>query len=451
MKRAFQGHYQLDQTELDAVWSEGILVIDTNALLNLYRYTRETGAEFTTAISAMSDQLWLPFQVGLEYHERRVDVISSQAKAYADMRSSLDRAKKAILDTAGKYRRHPVLSVEAIGAAVEVAMKPLADLVETAERSHGEIAVASVRDDPVLAAITNLFEGKVGAPYSAQQLAELYVQGQDRYDKKIPPGFKDNAKDEVARYGDFIIWMQILDKAEAEGKHVIFVTDDAKSDWWQEHDGEVLGPRTELRQEFFARSGHLIQFYRSEQFLKFSGEKRGTAVSEATLQEVDEVSSRDLYAVQAIAVDLMNDKRRSLLRSIDAAIGAYTRANTRLRSSAQLMGIQFDGRGAPEFDVLEDLSRGIASFTRHFRDSEEPAGVPFPFESEMNYWLYLRETGDVAEFNGLENVLPFQSPDVAETISRDLKSLQFARNRLDTFMREYVNLARQSYSLGLAL
>ena len=59
-------------------------------------------------------------------------------------------------------------------------------------------------------------------------------EGQERYKKEIPPGFKDaKSKDGVRKYGDLIIWKELLNFARTQSKDIVFITDDVKADWWE--------------------------------------------------------------------------------------------------------------------------------------------------------------------------------------------------------------------------
>ncbi|WP_204277464.1 PIN-like domain-containing protein, partial [Escherichia coli] len=68
-------------------------------------------------------------------------------------------------------------------------------------------------------------------------LAVLKKEGEDRYAKKIPPGYKDAKKDagEFDKYGDLIIWKDMIGKAKADKRPILFISDDAKEDWWWIH------------------------------------------------------------------------------------------------------------------------------------------------------------------------------------------------------------------------
>ena len=70
-------------------------------------------------------------------------------------------------------------------------------------------------------------------------------------------GFKDAVKaggktfeDRLAPYGDFVGWMQLLEKAKNDAINIIYVTGDNKEDWWLKQSGKTLGPLPALVVEF---------------------------------------------------------------------------------------------------------------------------------------------------------------------------------------------------------
>ena len=51
----------------EKVWQNGIIVFDTNVLLNLYRYNEETRNELLKLMKSYQNRLWMPYQVALEF------------------------------------------------------------------------------------------------------------------------------------------------------------------------------------------------------------------------------------------------------------------------------------------------------------------------------------------------------------------------------------------------
>jgi hypothetical protein len=105
----------------------------------------------------------------------------------------------------------------------------------------------------------------------------------------IPPGFSDSQKPAPSRYGDFLIWKQIIDLAKAEKKSVIFVTDDAKDDWWFKVNNRTFGPRPELVQEFFQEAATQFYMYPSDRFMEIAQQNLEIKQTKAAVKEIREV------------------------------------------------------------------------------------------------------------------------------------------------------------------
>ena len=63
-----------------------MFVVDTNVLLNLYRYSRSTRDELLQVLRALEDKLFLPHQVGREFLDRRLTTIRNQREGFSKLR-----------------------------------------------------------------------------------------------------------------------------------------------------------------------------------------------------------------------------------------------------------------------------------------------------------------------------------------------------------------------------
>jgi hypothetical protein len=75
------------------------------------------------------------------------------------------------------------------------------------------------------------------------------AEGEFRYRNYVSPGFKDDNKEGTQKYGDLIIWKQILSFAKDNNKPIILVSNDKKSDWCIVEDDDLL-PSPDLLKEF---------------------------------------------------------------------------------------------------------------------------------------------------------------------------------------------------------
>ncbi|MEH7809961.1 PIN-like domain-containing protein, partial [Bacillus safensis] len=99
-----------------------------------------------------------------------------------------------------------------------------------------------------------------GEPYNEEQMKKLEKEADKRLNMEIPPGYKDfNKKNGLKfyngviiqnKYGDLILWKQLLDFAVRNDTNIIFLTDEQKEDWWYKLKNKIIGPKVELLNEF---------------------------------------------------------------------------------------------------------------------------------------------------------------------------------------------------------
>jgi hypothetical protein len=276
MKKTFKGFHNITQPELENIWKNNktLFVFDTNVLLNLYGYAIQTRDDFFRIMDSISNNLWIPYHVGLEYQRRRLTVVKNEKSIFNDVDSNLSKIQnvfKGDFEKLALKRRFPKLFEN-----TEKLEKEINKSINSYKKSvlHWNNQQPCVRShDSIRDRINNLFEGKVGhKPEDQTWLDNLYKEGADRFVKKIPPGFKDfdkSKKEEEThfyydglnyerQYGDLIIWKQLIEKAnENDIENVIFVTDDAKDDWWYKinsNGNKVVGPLAELQAEIYSKS-----------------------------------------------------------------------------------------------------------------------------------------------------------------------------------------------------
>ncbi|MGZ5440761.1 MAG: PIN domain-containing protein [Thermoanaerobaculia bacterium] len=219
---------------------------DTNVLLAPYRGSTETLEAIRKVYARLrtEERIVVPAQVAREFARNRLDLLAEAHKYVRDAKS---------VSVNGQFDPPPILQelpeyVEArrqLDAATEAikmyrsALDRLADLMAGWQSK-----------DPVLETYEKLFDAKSVREVSlgAQTLEEIRTA---RYAVKIPPGFRDKTKDDGG-IGDLVIWLTILEAAAAADKDAIFVTEEAKIDWFHRSADQRLFPRYELVEEFKA-------------------------------------------------------------------------------------------------------------------------------------------------------------------------------------------------------
>lgn len=294
MKNEFIGFYDPTEKEIDESWDNGYFVFDANALLNLYRYSEPTRKDFLVAMEKLQSRLFLPHQVGLEFHSNRYTVIDGLRDAYRKLISIITEVfDKNLNPQLNSFEKHPAIEIESIKKFQQEYLKKVSDELDKQNKKHPDFKT----NDIILAQIDGLFRDKVGKEFSKDEIKKIYLEGKVRYEEAIPPGYKDAEKKKKGErniYGDLIIWKELIAFIKKEKKPLIFVTDDRKEDWWTIENGKTIRPREELIKEFFDLTGIRILIYNAERFLQIAKlRKIVPEIKETSIIEIQEVRKSD--------------------------------------------------------------------------------------------------------------------------------------------------------------
>ncbi|NIK00361.1 PIN-like domain-containing protein [Xanthomonas cannabis] len=360
MREKFPGWYPKKPEQIAKLWEIAIFVPDANVLLHCLRHTTVVRDELLRLFEALDDSLWIPYQVGLEFQRNRLEVQFGALDAYdsliKDQEANIDKAR----DRLRQLRAHPTIDVQKELAALDMFLIDFKGRMEAARSAH-----PSTEIDSVLEKLFKLLENRIGEKWPAEKLLALKKDGDDRYSKKIPPGYKDQKKDagEYDKFGDLIIWKEMIAKAKANKRPVIFISDDAKEDWWWIHRGRKMGPRPELIEEFRVDAGQDFHIYEFSQFLRFAADrfpdiKPNVAKVEESILADEEARRRQNDAVVTLERDAsiryLEDERDQIVSALSgtpggtvAVPGDRTGMRTRLEElNKQIRSMSEGGGGA---------------------------------------------------------------------------------------------------------
>lgn len=219
MKNAIKEYIELNEKEKKELWERATFVFDTNVFLNLYRYSNKTRNQLLNAFRKLNDRVWMPYQVAYEFCKDRYKVIN-------EVNSRFDGLSKQVEDLITNLKKE--LRIDEKDSDVEELKKYLeAWMIKKKTENY---KMFDLTNDEVFLKLLELFDKKTGEPFSADEKKIIEKDGTERYAKKVPPGYKDEKKDEN-RFGDLFVWNEILKYAEKEKVDIIFVTHDQKDDW----------------------------------------------------------------------------------------------------------------------------------------------------------------------------------------------------------------------------
>lgn len=249
----FEDYLTPSTEDYHRVFTEGLVVLDTNSLLNLYRYTEETRQDLLLVLGSLGEALWIPHQVATEFWERRVKVLRDRPRDAKQATEQLNKNRNSSLEAIRTWANRVSLPDGPRDALTQRLQNSYEELITAISQqdNHGAVSSAAIRntaDDPVLTKLGTLLQGRVGTPFDAETYEKAIAEASRRKTLRLPPGYMDDHP------GDHLIWEQTVLHATQHNKDVAFVTGDVKEDWWHEESGEKRGPRLELCRELRARA-----------------------------------------------------------------------------------------------------------------------------------------------------------------------------------------------------
>jgi len=319
--------YYLEERDIISIISNGIIVFDTSALLDIYYYSEESQTHiFDKVRSELNGRLWIPAQCYFEFLKNKGTVIGKPRRFYEELLDDSDKNKgfvphivslskefgkkdiekitgllKTLKETTTKKDKHPYLNQE-LFIELDESIKELekqinffSNVVEKFNTNIRNEIKQIVNDlptetDNVQQFIDNNFE--IGEELSFDKMIQISEEGRVRYSEKIPPGYEDDNKIGLQKYGDLFVWKEILQMAEKKNKDVVLISNDVKSDWWDE---EQKAPRYELLKEFESKTKKNFWCCSMNRFLYYMNnlmEDDDNKIPEKTINEVDDISKK---------------------------------------------------------------------------------------------------------------------------------------------------------------
>lgn len=261
MIELFKGYTNYSEDEYKRIWESAVIVVDTNILLNFYRYSDDTKREMFKILTNLKDRLWIPYQIAKEYFKNKNNVMVNSYDEYTKLGNSLkDLFNTSINEINTKKNSHLKCKSEIVKILEESNKK-----VEELLLKEKEGKKPTFEENNVENKIIELFNTSIGTDFSEEEYINLKTEGQRRIKNKIPPGYKDDQKEEN---GDYYIFSSMIKKSKQISKDFIFITDDVKEDWFNKVNGEKHGGRYELLNEFYNETGNLLMIYTSDGFVK---------------------------------------------------------------------------------------------------------------------------------------------------------------------------------------
>ncbi|MCH4568227.1 PIN-like domain-containing protein [Bacillus sp. ES1-5] len=311
-KDDIEHYYRPNEKKEKNIWTDCIFIFDTSALLEFYYFPKKFQEDiFNSTFERIKERLWIPHHVKYEYLKNRENTlqkpIEEKYKRLEDeqikvIESEIKNIKNRInnfINHTKKEDTHPYidntisLNFEEASKTFETAFSDFKSKVAIEFKKREEEINAFATEDFVLESFSNYF--KIGREYNFEKLMEIVEEGEIRYRNKIPPGYKDGPnKEGMQKYGDLIVWKQIIDFAEQSGKPIVFITNDVKEDWCyhykRSNEVRIIRPKEDLITEIRNKASVDFCMYTFSQFLHTAKEILGTNIPQEIIDEAKTVS-----------------------------------------------------------------------------------------------------------------------------------------------------------------
>jgi predicted nucleic acid-binding protein len=317
MKEKFVEYHIVDY--LDNIYKESIIVLDTNSLLNLYRYSKDTRNKYLEILNKVENRLYLTYHVCSEFYKNRYNLIGNRAFFKETINELIDENQGKLLNiiknSSGSSKYNSALGIlkheeELKNKIVDEIEKSSKKIKKYIESFKHDIDFKFIQQkDPILAEVVEIFKDKISVEITNEEKQKIYKNGEERFKNLVPPGYKDNAKDFPEKYGDLIIWNELINLAKEQKKDILFVSDDRKEDWVIEFKGMDLGPRKELIKEFNKETEKLFYSITTKEFIKIISESYSIKDTESLEMETEIIHNKiqeDGYSFKDSIEDLYN-------------------------------------------------------------------------------------------------------------------------------------------------
>ncbi|HHT7408930.1 TPA: PIN-like domain-containing protein [Klebsiella pneumoniae] len=326
MRNGFSGFYGISEDSIGSVFTSNvtIFIFDANILLTLYRCEEETRNRFFEIWGNIKEQCWFPHQVCLEYQRNRLKVVK-------DSRDALDKITKKIHNSVSELKTQifdgehsqTISRYSNLKGELDSLFSQVNNIINEFTENHINSRKSNIdflnNHDVIRDKIDELTDGRIGAaPVDQNAIDALNKIGKIRYKYKIGPGFDDSTSKKEsfysydginydAEYGDYYVWNQILEYVSGRpGSNVVYVSNDAKSDFYYKIEGKIRGPNESLRTEIKKHGAAEFLLQNIDTFLHHANTHLGAGVEESIINELTNASNINKETSFASNNDLSN-------------------------------------------------------------------------------------------------------------------------------------------------
>ena len=188
----FEAYRTVTPEEYRSVLRTGLVILDTNVLLHLYRYHSGTRKDLMDIFAAIKDHLWVPHQVMDEFWKGRPGAIDSRSKDIEEIISVLQENELRLSEGIRHWANRmglPKREKERILNRVKSTIDYTANRIRTLSDTGALETTSDTDQDPILAILEPILDGSVGKPLTPDVARETKKEALQRIaDKRARAG-----------------------------------------------------------------------------------------------------------------------------------------------------------------------------------------------------------------------------------------------------------------------
>lgn len=297
----FVGWFNYTDEEYQKILKDSRISLDTNVLLNLFRYSKKNSQETLNLLMSIKERLIFPYYTAYEFVKNRKKVASDSIEEYKKIIFEVNKKYDSLLNELKSISSNKVSTKEKLIQSVEKNRINIIEKLEVEKNKKEDLFKLGLEND-----ICELFGDDIIEQYKDEEFEKIKTEGKRRFKEQIPPGYMDSEKGEN---GDYYIFKSLIDFSKTNHCDMIFVTDDTKEDMFMEIHG-IKYARPELLNEFFLLTGQKLLIVTLQEFLNNKTIFKSD-VSESLLDEIKSISIEN----QSISLRTHSRIRKFLYRA----------------------------------------------------------------------------------------------------------------------------------------
>ncbi len=199
--------YFLEKADYDKAWKKGILTVDTNVILDIYRYNKVTREAILAALESFKGRFWISHQTAKEFVKNRRVVITDMNNDFEKAQKPVDDVEKAIRSAMDDIRNCRIIPKELSEIFEAEAQKACKNIREAIVKERSEVPDYNKKDE-IVQRLEAALDGRIGD--QPTDILDDLKEAQRRKVERIPPGYMDDNKDGLGFAGDYLMWKQVL-------------------------------------------------------------------------------------------------------------------------------------------------------------------------------------------------------------------------------------------------